>query len=101
MCLCLLQGIADNEGVDLYNDSESELSCMTCHEGFPPVWLNVWVVQAAHFEYRQHYETGDTWSIPIHEYVSENTIDTHLKKYVYCNKFIVIIDNIGSLHIAS
>ena len=46
-CVCCreLQAVR----LDLYNDSESELSCITCREGFPPVWLNVWVVQAAHF----------------------------------------------------
>ena len=29
--------------------------CITDHEGFEPVCLNMWVLQTAYFAYRQHY----------------------------------------------
>ena len=32
--------------------------CIVLHPGFPHVCLNVWVLQAAYFNYRQHYGTG-------------------------------------------
>ena len=43
-----------------------EVSCITLHEGFEAVCLNVWVLQAAYFQYRQHYG-NDTQDKPIHE----------------------------------
>ena len=47
--------------------SNSEQVCITEHEGFLPVCLNIWVLQAAYFEYRQRYGNDDTSSIPVHE----------------------------------
>ena len=34
--------------------------CITSHEGFENVCLNVWVLQAAYFSYRQEYGSGET-----------------------------------------
>ena len=36
-------------------EDASEISCITDHEGFESVCLNVWVLQAAYFSYRYHY----------------------------------------------
>ena len=35
------------------------------HEGFEPVCMNVWVLQAAYFNYRQRY--GEVHEADIHE----------------------------------
>ena len=40
-------------------------TCITEHEGFDSVCLNVWVLQAAYFNYRYHY--GNTEEREIHE----------------------------------
>ena len=53
--------------VDKILTSDLEQGCITKHEGFEPVCLNTWVLQAAYFEYRQRYGTGDTSSIPENE----------------------------------
>ena len=45
---------------------ESELSCITEHEGFEAVCLNLWVIQAAYFNYQQHYG-NDVQHRPVHE----------------------------------
>ena len=37
------------------------------HEGFENVCLNVWVLQAAYFSYRQQYGSGQTRQKPVHE----------------------------------
>jgi len=34
---------------------ESEVKCITDHEGFQPVCLNLGVLQPAYFTYQQHY----------------------------------------------
>ena len=46
-------------------ENEESISCITQHEGFPSVCLNVWVLQAAYSSYRYHY--GDAEETNIHE----------------------------------
>ena len=46
-------------------ENSSEISCITDHEGFESVCLNVWVLQAAYFSYSYHY--GDAEERDIHE----------------------------------
>lgn len=36
-------------------ESEHDIQCITQHEGFEPVCLDVWVLQTAHFTYHQQY----------------------------------------------
>jgi len=43
------------------------IKCITEHEGFEAVCLNVWVLQASYFTYRQHYGTRDVREEPQHE----------------------------------
>ena len=38
---------------------QAQISCITEHEGFEPVCLNIWVLKAGYFSYRQHYGTHD------------------------------------------
>lgn len=52
---------------DMLQDIDSDISCITQHEGFEAVCLNVWVLQAAYFNYRQQYGTGEIRSQPLHE----------------------------------
>ena len=61
----LLTGSAEIE--EKISTSNSEQICITERNGFQPVCLNIWVLQAAYFEYRQRYGTDDTSSIPVHE----------------------------------
>ena len=44
--------------------STEDLNCITEHPGFATVCLDVWVLQAAYFQYRQHY---GTYAAPINE----------------------------------
>lgn len=37
--------------------NDSDVSCIIEHPGFEAVCLNVWVLQAAYFQYRQHHGT--------------------------------------------
>ena len=45
--------------------SKSQIDCVTDHEGFEAVCLNVWVMQAAYFTYRQRY--GELSGKTVHE----------------------------------
>ena len=45
-------------------ESELHVKCITEHEGFGPVSVNVWVLQPAYFTYRQHYSSDNK---PTHE----------------------------------
>lgn len=50
------------------SDSESaSLQCITEHEGFEAVCLNVWVLQAGFYSYRYHYGTRDIGDTPRNE----------------------------------
>ena len=64
-CLCCRE---IDKVVNKLEESEGTVSCITEHEGFEPVCLNVWVLQAAYFQYRQHYGT-DALHHPINEWV--------------------------------
>ena len=44
---------------------QENVNCIINHEGFQTVCLDVWVLQAAYFNYRQHY--GDAEERAIHE----------------------------------
>ena len=52
---------------DLLQGFGSTAQCITEHEGFDPVCLNVWVLHAAYFAYRQKYGCRDTQEQPLHE----------------------------------
>ena len=47
---------------------EVPVNCFTEHPGFDGVCLNVWVLQTAYSQYRQHYDTTAS-STALHEYV--------------------------------
>ena len=64
-CVCCqeITAIADKS-----ETSESgTIQCITDHEGFDVVCLNVWVLQASYFTYRQRYGTRDVRDEPQHE----------------------------------
>ena len=63
-CLCCREV---EKVVKRIDTSDSEVTCITEHEGFYPVCLNIWVLQTAYFEYRQSYGTGDISSISVPE----------------------------------
>ena len=44
-----------DEVAEKMREGPHEVTCITAHEGFEAVCLNAWVVQAANFQYRQHY----------------------------------------------
>ena len=48
---------------------QAQISCITEHQGFEPVCLNVWVLQAGYFSYRQHYGMHDIQDQPGYEQV--------------------------------
>ena len=51
--------------------NDSAVTCITGHPGFEGVFLNVWVLQAAYFQYRQ--EHGSSFSPPsLYENVHNN-----------------------------
>ena len=64
-CVCCqeITATADKTGTS----ELSTIRCITEHEGFDAVCLNVWVLQACYFNYRQHYGTRDIRDEPQHE----------------------------------
>ena len=46
---------------------QAQISCIIEHEGFEPVCLNVWILQARYFSYRQHYGMHDIQDQPGYE----------------------------------
>lgn len=61
-CICCKE--VDQTLSKIEEGESSELNCITLHEGFQSVCLDVWVLQAAYHTYRQHYG-GD--HRPVHE----------------------------------
>lgn len=61
-CICCRE-------VDEVVNKAEEAQCITQHDGFEAVCLNVWVLQTAYFSYRQRYGTRDVQSQPLHQYV--------------------------------
>ena len=53
-CHCVCSAEID-ELSEKMQEGPCEVTCITEHEGFEAVCLNVWVLQAAYFEYRQRY----------------------------------------------
>lgn len=49
-------------------ESQNDIECITDHEGFQSVYLDVWVLQTAYHNYRQKY--GDAEEKSLHEYIS-------------------------------
>ena len=45
-------------------ESVTSCKCITEHEGFEPVCLNVWVLQTAYFQYRQEHDHDDEDETP-------------------------------------
>ena len=61
---CICCGEVDRVAVKI-QESELKLPRITDHEGFAAVCLNVWVLQTAYYQYRQHY--GSSAPKPIHQ----------------------------------
>ena len=55
-CVCCSQIDAIAQKLD---ESEADINCITEHEGFELVCLNVWELQAGFFSYRQRYGMCD------------------------------------------
>ena len=66
-------------------ESASEISCITNHEGFESVCLKVWVLQAAYFSYRYHY--GDAEEKNIHEKATHWCAIFLLRNFYFCRKY--------------
>lgn len=69
-CVCCREIFEMVAKTDEANDPS--ILCITRQPGFNAVCLNVWVLQAAYFQYRQ--EHGRTSPAPptLHEYVNSN-----------------------------
>ena len=50
ICCCEIDTVYNK-----FQENENDISCITDHEGFESVCLNVWVLQTAYFNYRQRY----------------------------------------------
>ena len=61
-CCCEIDEITNK-----FQECGSTVHCITEHDGFEAVCLNLWVLQAAYFSYRQHYGSRDTREQPLHE----------------------------------
>ena len=48
MCCCEIDRIVAKKG-----ENESDIQCIVNHEGFDPVCLNLWVLQAAYFSFNE------------------------------------------------
>ena len=54
VCCCEVDRIVAKK-----EENESDIQCIVNHEGFDPVCLNLWVLQAAYFSFRQKYGEVD------------------------------------------
>ena len=63
-CVCCQEITAMS---DKTKTSESEITCITDHEGFEAVCLNIWVLQVGFASYRYQYGTHGVGQEPIHE----------------------------------
>ena len=52
VCCCEIEKIVEKREESL---SGRHVECITDHEGFESVCLNMWVLQAAYYAYRYHY----------------------------------------------
>lgn len=59
--------------IDKMNQMDIPVKCITEHPGFEAVCLNVWVLQTAYFQYRQHYGST-TPPTTLHEYVKTGVV---------------------------
>ena len=50
LCCCEIDRVVQKK-----EENESEVACIVNHDGFDPVCLNLWVLQAAYYTYRQRY----------------------------------------------
>ena len=73
------------------HESESKISCITNHDGFESVCLNLWVLQTAHFTYRHHYGNCEEREKSLSKKVNHAT----------CTHVSFPADETVSLHIAS
>ena len=60
-CICCKEIV---EVVNKLSEVETDMTCITQHPGFASVCLDVWVLQTAYFQYRQHY---GTYIAPVNE----------------------------------
>ena len=63
ICFCEVERVVMKK-----EENASKISCITNHEGFGSVCLNVWVLQIAYYNYRYHY--SDAEEKDIHEKVT-------------------------------
>ena len=68
-------------------NKKEQSTCITEHEGFEAVCLNVWVLQTAYFSYWQRHSNHDIRRQPIPEYVHIHLI----------HNAVIPIGNIDSL----
>ena len=62
-CMCCAE---IDEVTERIQEGPHEVTCITEHEEFEPVCLNVWVLQPAFFQYRREYGDDDQEK-PVHE----------------------------------
>ena len=60
VCCCEVESVVEKK-----EENHTDISCITDHEGFTPVCLDVWVLQTAYSNYRYRY--GDPEEKHIHE----------------------------------
>ena len=65
-CVCCKEITATANKCEV-SGSDVRVTCITEHEGFDAVCLNVWVLQTSFFSYRYHYGTRDVRDTPTHE----------------------------------
>ena len=65
-CVCCKEIIKMVEKIDEV-EGPVLCTCITQHSGFEAVCLNVWVLQTAYYQYRQHYGSVSTELTTLHE----------------------------------
>lgn len=67
VCCKEIEAVSNKTTSFASGSDSAPIDCITEHEGFEAVCLNLWVLQAAFFSYRQHYGTGDIRDTPQNE----------------------------------
>ena len=61
--------------VEKKEEGSSAVSCIIDHEGFHSMCLDVWVLQATYFNYRQHYGVAEDKAVNVHGIITHNKIN--------------------------
>lgn len=83
-CLCCTE--IDKIKAKINNANDVSVTCITQHPGFDAVCLNVWVLQAAYYQYKQEHGQASS-PLSLNEYVTFMHVLIDLTHFYQSRKF--------------